>query len=136
MSLSRSELLFRNNFIAIELDPQDGWMYVNWRGYVSHHDVIAGCEQILLLLKQNQCTQILNDNTLVEGMWSAAAKWGGEVWFPALREAGLRQFAWVYSPSVLSRLSTDKTIKNTDTPTYIRTFDDIELAKDWLRSEL
>lgn len=136
MTHSRTELLFRNNFIAIELDNTDGWMYANWRGYVSHHDVIAGCEKMLELLKEYHIVQILNDNTYVEGIWSAAAKWVAEVWFPALREAGLKQFAWVYSPSVLSRLSTDKTIKNMDTPSYIRTFDDIDMARDWLRSEL
>ena len=135
MHQSRPELLFRNNFIVIELDHQDGWMYVNWRGYVSHYDVMAGCEKILELVKEYHIVQILNDNTHVEGIWSAAAKWVGEEWFPALQEAGLKQFAWVYSPSVLSRLSTDKSIRNTSTPSFIRTFDDIDLAKDWLRSE-
>ncbi|WP_347160369.1 hypothetical protein [Pontibacter chitinilyticus] len=134
MKITRNELLFRNNFIAIEFQHEDDWMYVNWRGFVSHHDVVDGCEEMLRLVKERQITAILNDNTLVEGMWSGAAKWGGEVWFPALRTAGLQRFAWIYSPSVLSRLSTDKTLRHTKSPDYIKVFDDIDLAKDWLRS--
>ncbi|MCJ8163677.1 hypothetical protein MKJ04_02410 [Pontibacter sp. E15-1] len=133
MDSTRTELLYRNNFIAIELNHSDNWMYVNWRGNVSHHDVRAGCMEILRLVKEYKIYDILNNNTQVQGMWSGAAKWGGTYWFPALREAGLRRFAWIYSPSVLSRLSTDKTLDNTENPHYIKTFDDIALAKDWLR---
>lgn len=132
--MTRNELLYRNNFIAIEYSPEDDWMFVNWRGSVSHHEVIDGCEEMLRLLKERRITDILNDNTHVEGMWSGAARWGGEYWFPALREAGLQRFAWIYSPSVLSRLSTDKTIKHTISPDFIKTFDDLDLAADWLRS--
>ncbi|MFD2998960.1 STAS/SEC14 domain-containing protein [Pontibacter toksunensis] len=134
MKLVRNEILYRNSFILIELNYDEDCMCVNWRGYVSHHDVMAGCMEILRLVKEHKVVDILNDNTYVEGMWSGAAKWGGEFWFPALREAGLQRFAWIYSPSMLSRLSTDKTIKHTPTPDYIKTFDDIEEAKDWLRT--
>lgn len=134
MSQIRNELLFRNDFIAIEFHEQDDWLFVNWKGSVNHYEVLDGCAQILHFLELKQCFKILNSNIQVEGMWSAAAKWGGEVWFPALRKAGLTQFAWIYSPSMLSRLSTDKTIDNTVEPSYIKTFDDMELAKDWLRS--
>jgi len=133
MKSNRNELLYRNNFIAIEFNHEDDWMFVNWRGLVNHYDVLAGCEEMLRCVKERQILDILNDNTHVEGMWSGASKWVGEVWFPALREAGLQHFAWVYSPSTLSRLSTDKTIKLTQSPGYIKTFDDLDLAADWLR---
>lgn len=134
MNPERNELLFRESHIAIELNHNENWLYVNWRGFVNYELVTGGCEKILHFMKERQCFRILNDNTQVEGMWSAAAKWGGEVWFPALREAGLEYFAWVYSPSVLSRLSTDKTIRSTQSPDYIKTFDDLEQAMTWLRS--
>lgn len=134
MKSTKSELLYRNNFIAIEFNYDDDWMYVNWRGIVNHNEVIAGCGEMLRCVKERQILDILNDNTHVEGMWSGASKWIGQVWFPALREAGLQHFAWVYSPSMLSRLSADKTLKYTENPDYINTFDDLDLAADWLRS--
>ena len=134
MKLVRNEILYRSSFIVIEFNHADNWLCVSWRGTVTQHDVVAGCMEILRLLKEYKVMDVLNDNTQVEGMWSGAAKWVGESWFPELREAGLKRFAWVYSPSILSRLSTDKALKNTENPCYIQTFDDIELAKDWLRT--
>lgn len=110
------------------------WLYVNWRGYQSYASVVAGCEKIFELMKETACYRILNDNTHVEGQWSAASRWLAEEWFPKMEEKGLKVFAWVYSPSVLSRLSTDKAVKLAEYPAYIHSFDDLEPAKDWLRS--
>lgn len=132
----RNEILFRGTYISIEYNHIDDWMYVNWKGYQNYDSVVAGCEKMLELMKEHACYRILNDNTQVEGQWSAAAKWGAEYWFPALREAGLRWFAWIYSPRMLGRLSTDKTLNLAENPDYIQVFDDIDLAKDWLRTRL
>lgn len=134
MRRTRTELLYRDKTIAIEYSPVDEWIYVNWRGYQNYESVVAGCEKMLELMKEKACYRILNDNTYVEGQWSAAAKWVAEEWFPSMREYGLQQFAWVYSPSVFSRLSVDKSIKLADFPDYIRVYEDIAPAKDWLRS--
>ncbi|WP_242918762.1 hypothetical protein [Pontibacter liquoris] len=134
MKIPRTELLFRNNFIAIEYDNDDDWMYVNWRGIVSQHDVVAGCGEILRFVKERQITAILNDNTHVEGAWSGASKWVGTEWFPAIQESGVKHFAWIYSPSVLSRLSADKALKFVSNKTLIRFFDEYDLAADWLRT--
>lgn len=135
MIRSRTELLYRDNTIAIEFDPLEEWIYVNWRGYQNYESVVAGCEKMLELMQEKACYRILNDNTYVEGQWSAAAKWGANVWLPAMFAAGLTYFAWIYSPSTLSRLSTDKTLKLADFPDGIKVFDDIIQAKDWLRSQ-
>ncbi|WP_439882836.1 hypothetical protein ACSX1A_06645 [Pontibacter sp. MBLB2868] len=136
MSKPRTELLYRNNHLAIEFNAIGNWLYVNWRGYQNRETVIDGCEKMLLLMKEHACYRILNDNTKVEGQWSAAAKWGADVWFPAMREAGLEWFAWIYSPSMFSRLSTDKMVSLTENPDFIKVFDDIDLARDWLRSKI
>lgn len=133
MIRNRTEILYRDTFIAIEYNAIDNWIYVNWKGYQNYDSVIAGCEKILESMKAQACYRILNDNSLVEGQWSAAAKWGADVWFPAMFAAGLKSFAWVYSPSTLSRLSTDKTLKLADFPDQIKVFDDVDLAQDWLR---
>lgn len=136
MKQTRTELLYRDTHIALEYYPEDNWIYVNWRGYQNKDSVIAGCEKMLDIMKALACYRILNDNTLVEGQWSLASKWVADVWFPAMFEAGLKNFSWVYSPSVLSRLSTDKTLELANTPDGIKVFDDIDQAKDWLRSQV
>ncbi|WP_276496066.1 hypothetical protein [Pontibacter litorisediminis] len=134
MRQTRTELLYREQHIAIEFNPMEEWIYVNWRGYQNYNSVVSGCEKMLELMKEKACYRILNDNTFVEGQWSTASKWVASDWFPRMRENGLQEFAWVYSPSILSRLSVDKSIKLADFPDYIKVFDDISAAKDWLRS--
>ncbi|TPE43163.1 hypothetical protein [Pontibacter mangrovi] len=134
MKRTRTELLYRDPSIAIEYNPVEEWIYVNWRGYQNYESVVAGCEKMLELMQKVACYRILNDNTHVEGKWSEAAKWGAEVWFPAMFEAGLQCFAWIYSPSFLSRLSTDKLLQLADYPDGIKVFDNLQQAKDWMRS--
>ncbi|OKL41407.1 hypothetical protein [Pontibacter flavimaris] len=134
MRRTRTELLYRDASIAIEFNPVEEWIYANWRGYQNYESVVAGCEKLLVLMKEKACFRILNDNTHVEGQWSTAAGWVASDWFPRMRENGLQVFAWVYSPSVFSRLSVDKSIKLAEFPDYIKVFDDIAPAKDWLRS--
>ncbi|AKD04805.1 hypothetical protein POKO110462_10025 [Pontibacter korlensis] len=136
MRQTRSELLYRDTTIAIEFNPADEWIYVNWKGYQNRESVMDGCEKILELMIEHACFRILNDNTNVEGQWSAASRWLAEDWFPRMHEHGLQLFAWVYSSSVLSRLSTDKAVRLADYPDYIKSFDNIEHAKDWLRSRV
>lgn len=134
MKLVRNEILYRESNILIEYNHADDWLYVNWRGYQNYDSVVAGCEMILNFLQDRQCTKVLNDNTNVEGIWSGASRWVGQDWMPRMQAAGLQCFAWVYSPSTFSRLSTDKTLKHTEDLSFIRTFEDIEAASDWLRT--
>ena len=136
MSLIKTELLYRNSHLSISYIVADNWLYVNWRGYQNYDSVVAGCEKMLEIMQEQRCYRILNDNTKVEGQWSAAAKWGADVWFPAMREAGLEWFAWVYSSSMFSRLSTDKMVSLTENPDFIGVFEDVDLAKDWLRTKV
>ncbi len=135
MKGAKTELLFRSNFIAIEYNYEDDWMYANWRNTVTRQEVVIGCNEILRHVVERQVLDILNDNTHVEGIWSGASKWVGKEWFPMIREAGVRHFAWVYSPSMLSRLSMDKTLTYATDEEFIKTFDDIDEATDWLRAK-
>ena len=60
------------------------------------------------------------------------AEWGGTEWFPAMTAAGLQYFAWVYSPNLYSRLSTDLTLQFTTGNAVVATFDDLTTAQAWL----
>ena len=47
------------------------------------------------MFKKTQCEKVLNNKTAVFGNWSEAADWGGEVWFPAAENAGLKYLSWI-----------------------------------------
>lgn len=119
--------------ITIAYDHLNEWLLADWHGDQDLASVRHGGCEMLRLLRLQRCHKALNDNTLVTSMWSDAAQWAGKEWFPAITDAGLQYFAWVYSPNLYSRLSTDLTLQFTVGNPIVSTFDDIETAKSWLR---
>ncbi|TGE17821.1 hypothetical protein [Hymenobacter elongatus] len=126
-------LLYESPKISIRYDYSNEWLDVEWIGDQDYESVRSGATKMLEYLGQEQCRRVLNDNTLVTSMWADAAEWGGKEWFPAMRDAGCEYFAWVYSPNVYSRLSTDLTLQYTAAGIVILTFDDISSARVWLQ---
>ncbi|RTQ49657.1 hypothetical protein EJV47_12630 [Hymenobacter gummosus] len=125
-------LLYRDAVISVAYDEAEQWLLAEWQAEQDAFTVQAGALRMLELLRQQGCRKVLNDNRRVQTTWADAAEWGGRVWFPLMIEAGLEYFAWVYSPNVYSRLSTDLTLQHTAKP-VVRTFDSIEAARTWLR---
>ena len=125
-------LLHQLPYVSISYDYLHDWLYVDWTGDQDLESVQSGCLLMLECLRQERCHKVLNDNTRVTSMWSDAAEWGGNVWFPTMDDAGLEYFAWVYSPNIYSRLSTDLTLQHTTRP-LILTFDDLATAEAWLK---
>lgn len=123
---------YKGNFMEMTYLPQKQLLDVNWIGYQNFDSVKKGCMIMLDLLKKNHCSKVLNDNTYVMGNWSEAADWGGEFWFPAMQEAGLKHFAWIYSPSTFSRMSAHKSIDITMGKVTAQFFTDIEEARAWI----
>lgn len=110
-TITDNSTYYKSNFISVQYNAANHWLEVDWLGYQNFDSVKQGCLIMLDLLKKNNCTQVLNDNTHVAGNWSEASDWVAEVWFPAMQIAGLRQFAWIYSPSTFSRLAANKSVE-------------------------
>ena len=127
------QTLLEESYLTIAYDHLQEWLYADWRGNQDLTSVQSGCREMLRFLIQYQCHKVLNDNTRVTSMWSDAAEWGGREWFPAMKEAGLQYFAWVYSPNIYSRLSTDLVLEYTGAGPITATFDDLETATAWLK---
>lgn len=127
------QTLLEDPHVTISYDHSNDWLYVNWHGDQDFASVQQGGSDILRLLRQQRCHKVLNDNDLVTSMWSDAAEWAGKEWFPAMTAVGLQYFAWVYSPNLYSRLSTDLTLQFAVGNPIVATFDDIETAQAWLK---
>ncbi|KUG06045.1 hypothetical protein [Solirubrum puertoriconensis] len=128
-----SQLLYRTPSIEIQLDPLNEWLYVNWVGNQTEQSVREGATKILDYVQQEQVCKVLNDNTNVTGMWGGAAEWVGKELIPALNAVGLQYAAWVYSPDIYSRLSTDSSLQHVAGGVIVLPFDDVETAASWLR---
>ena len=103
-------LLYQQANVEIYWDDR-GWLYVDWIGLQSVDNVHAGCDQMLRLLQLKSAEAVLNDNRRLKGIWIGAAERLGRQWFPDMLRAGLKRFAWVQSPSALSCLSMEETLR-------------------------
>ena len=101
---------YHNEYLSIVCNDEQRWVEVNWIGYQNFESVQNGGMQMLEILKASGFTKVLNDNREVLGNWSEASDWAGTVWFPMMIDAGLRDFAWVFSPSIFAQLAAQKRV--------------------------
>lgn len=123
---------YSNEHLTISCNRQQKWMEVCWTGYQNFESVQNGGLQMIEVLRASGLKKVLNDNRQVLGNWSEASDWAGKVWFPMMIEAGLRDFAWVFSPSIFAQLAAQKSFDVSDGKANVRFFHDMEEAKRWL----
>lgn len=117
----------------INFNPAEGYLYVDWTGFQNIDTVQDGCMAILEALKENQAVKVVNDNTHVLGSWSEAAEWVGEIWFPIMESAGLRYFAWIYSPAAFSKLAVHKSVAINQGKVEVKLFTELSSATQWIK---
>ena len=123
---------FEDPTIKIALSTDQECLNVDWIGFQSLETVKRGCLKILSLLEINSVNKVVNDNSHVLGTWSEAAEWVGMDWFPMMEKAGLKYFAWVYSPSAFSLLSAQKSIDVAVGGITTQFFTDTTSAEAWI----
>lgn len=123
---------YSDEYLTINCNDQQQWMEVNWTGYQNFESVQNGGLQMIGVLRSSGLKKVLNDNREVLGNWSEASDWAGKVWFPMMIEAGLEDFAWVFSPSIFAQLAAQKSFDVSDGKANVRFFHDMEEAKRWL----
>ena len=131
--MSDRHLLHASDHLDIYHDERGGYLYVDWKGPQTTEQVMAGCEAMLRLLSGCRVSKVLNDNTRVVGSWAGAATWGEVDWFPRMRAAGLRAFAWVQSADERSRSAANRAAFEAGFDRMILLFDDLRSAEGWLR---
>lgn len=123
---------YQSEHITINQDNDNKWLEVDWTGFQTFDTVKAGGLKMIEMLKASGYQSVMNDNTNVIGSWSEAADWAGQEWFPMMEKAGLKYFAWVYSPSAFSRLSAEKAVEVKVGNAIVQFFTDTETAREWL----
>ena len=125
--------LYHSPTLTIHLNYVENWLQLDWQGSPTDAEVMEGALKLLELLRQERCTKVLNDNTQIQGLWAEAARWGGEVFFPQLHEAGCRYFAWIHSPERYSQLSAELAVQHTSAGILFLTFSSPASASEWLK---
>ncbi|GGF26928.1 hypothetical protein [Hymenobacter cavernae] len=128
------ESLYDTPGLAIFYDPDQQWLYVEWKG--EHNAVSAqrGGEQVLQLLQTRPCSKMLNDNSQVTSEWQQGARWVGEQYYSLLAEQGIRFVAWVCPRNWAARKSMGTAMLFVTKPVVIL-FDDVACAYAWLERQ-
>jgi hypothetical protein len=127
--------LFKDDFLKIELDEKTGFLYADWTGYQTDTSVKSGTNCLIDLMTEHKVSKILNDNTNILGIWMTVATWLVFDALPRARKAGMTSLAHVYGPSRFSRISFEAALTLLNSSAIgIQTFDDVESARQWLKS--
>ena len=109
----------------------DGYLYANWKGYVSIGQVKDGCISILGEKKKLKVINLINDNRELYGTWTQAIRWLDKDFMPLFVDMGLGKIAFIYSTDLSARYSLDRFLEVNDQ--YIaQTFESFESAENWL----
>ena len=127
--------LLKDDFFEIDYDGASRCLHVNWKGYQTDKSVKDGVNCLIDLMSEHQVFRVLNDNTNILGNWMGVASWLIFDALPRARKAGMTSFAHVYGTSRFSRISADAALLLLNSPTTdIKAFEDIQAARNWLRS--
>jgi PAS domain S-box-containing protein len=128
-------IYYKDDSITIIHNEAAARLDVDWTGFQDVASVKKGCMLMLKMLKYNKVSKVLNDNTHVLGNWSEAADWAGKEWFPMMEHAGLKHFAWIYSPNSFSKLSAEKSVDVMLGNVVTQFFTDWQSAEIWLMAQ-
>ncbi|QMU29149.1 hypothetical protein [Adhaeribacter radiodurans] len=125
--------LVKKPFIAIELDTENEWLYINWLGSANPETGIAGCEDIIQALEKYPVQKILNDNRNLTGSWEDGINWLLQSWFPRFLGVGCFYIAWVQSSCPKGQASLGQALQHEIPNVSVLVFDDLETAASWLK---
>jgi len=123
---------YKDRSLSIVYNEAGKRLDVDWTGFQDLQTVQGGCLKMLEMLSRHKVSKVINDNSHVLGTWSDASDWVGEIWFPMMEKAGLRQFAWIYSPAAFSQLSAHKAADGAYGTVSTRFFKDVNVAREWV----
>lgn len=132
--LIMADNFYQDNNITLQYSAEYNYVVADWTGFQTADTVKRGCMQMLNLVKANSATKILNNNTHVQGTWSEASDWVGQDFFPILEQAGVNYVAWIFSPSIFSQLSAQKSVDVMQGNVLAQFFTTRTEAEEWLNS--
>jgi signal transduction histidine kinase len=134
MPVKNSDTWYHDGTITVIYNKAKNRLDADWTGFQNLESVQRGCMIMLKIMQKNNVHKIVNDNTHVLGTWSEAVEWTRNEWFPMMEKAGLKYFAFIYSPIVFSKLSAKKSLGLGIGNITAQYFTEIKLAEDWVDS--
>ena len=128
------ELLWQAEHVKIHYAAEGNFLKLVWNGLPAKADIMEGCEQLLVYVKQYHVAKIINDVANVEGLFTESVEWIITNFGPRLDASGVYHVAWIYSEESISRFSADTVLSRSITDTITIVFDNLENAERWIMS--
>ncbi|MBT32842.1 MAG: hypothetical protein CMO01_24550 [Thalassobius sp.] len=136
VELSKQIVLNRKSgepFVTITYEESEGFIYVDWNGYLSVEMVQEGSEELLKLFKSiGTISKVLVNNQNISGPWSKANDWYANDWNPRAITAGLKFMGVIVSPNIFTQLSLQGFVEVSNGFT-VRSFNAEDKAREWLK---
>ncbi|MEM1136746.1 MAG: hypothetical protein AAGI07_12990 [Bacteroidota bacterium] len=126
------KVLIKEPYAIIEHDLHRNFLITTWLGFQRPEKIITTGNEIIKIFRGLKTSKVLNDNSKVSGPWNGAAEWVKDEYFPKMIKYGMKQFAWVMSPSIFADISAKKSMIETD---VIKTFQSYKSAQEWLGTD-
>ncbi|RYU82164.1 hypothetical protein [Hymenobacter persicinus] len=115
--------------------PEEQLLYIRWTGNLTGKEVIKVAKAGGAIEQRLHCPLLLNDKTDSTGDWSEALPWLEYEWLPLAIEAGLRAFAYVFSPDMRNQFISVEFAERVGQQLPIQLFYDTATAWEWLRRQ-
>jgi hypothetical protein len=123
-----------NPICCITFDECLRSVLVVWKQYATHTQIQFVHENILRLTQEHGASRILGDDTALPTIASEDRAWIVENWMPRAVAAGLRFVASKKPDAYFGRLSVAGIQSGAPAGLMMRSFDDLQSARDWLQT--
>jgi hypothetical protein len=127
----KHRILYNSSFLEIEYDILEDLIKAKWKGSQAEDSIKSGYRQILKEISGHVCNSLLDDHSDISGLWTGAAEWVANEWFPNARKSGLRFMACIYSSNIFSKRSTQRALDLINSSVALG-FDFPEAAEKWI----
>ena len=123
-------------YATITYEKDNNLIYLDWNGFLTVELVKEGSEELLKIIKQTLCANVLVDNRKVSGPWQAANDWYQNDWNPRAAGAGLTDMAVIMSENIFTQLSLQGFAKVTKGVYTVNIFNAEPPARKWLKEQM
>jgi hypothetical protein len=123
-------------YATITWEEENNLIFLDWNGFLTVDLVKEGSEELLKIIKQTRCANVLVDNRKVSGPWQAANEWYQTDWNPRAAKAGLTDMGVIMSENIFTQLSLQGFVKVTKGVYTVNIFNAEIPARKWIKQQM
>ncbi len=126
-----------NKYVEVRAEQEDNTLFVQFLGFVPYDEFLKIVEHEYKLIRHYQLRKCLIDLRQIPVYDAGMPEYVKDVWFPTVSSLGVKSVAFVVPEKVLGQMTMKKAHKGTETISgmSVEHFDDLELARIWLRAQ-